>query len=220
MDKSALRQLRYEAQKTIDKYPGLNIKYVGEVPVEIYGNFKIIDNHGEVQGDYDIRVLISKYYPKGFHHLIETSQKIERLIDRHIDKDGNCCVEIRQKAIMIAHTGIGINHFFDKYVYKFFCWQLVYEEDPNVIEQWEHYDPGTRQFYYELLNCKSDEVVRNCLEAVLNKRIPERKELCACGSGKFTKNCHGSIFYDLEKLGTNQLMADVKLFHNGVRKTT
>lgn len=214
MDKKTLKEFCYDVKKTLEKQPGLNVKYRGVTPVEIYGNFRIVDNNGDLQGGFDIRVLISKNYPKGFHHLIETSQKIERIIDRHIDKEGNCCVEILQKALLIAHRGISIKDFFDKYVHKFFCWQLVYEDDPKAVEQWEHYDPGTRQFYYELLGTTNNIAVRKCIEAVLRGKIPHRKDLCVCESGKLSKHCHASDFYDLEKLGSDQLAKDLKIFYN------
>jgi hypothetical protein len=213
MDKSALKELNYDIKKTLEKYQDLRVKCRGATPIEVYGNFRIIDNKGDLQGDFNIRVLISKYYPKGFHHLIETSQKIERIIDRHIDKEGNCCVEIFQKILLIAQRGISVKDFFERYVHKFFCWQLVYEEDPNAVEQWEHYDPGTRQFYYELLGITNDIAVRNCIEAVLRGRIPDRKDKCVCGSGKLTKHCHASDFYDLEKIGREQLIKDLKVFN-------
>lgn len=212
MDKRTFKELCYDVKRVLRKYPGLNINYQGKIPVEINGNFKVIDNNGALQGDFDIRVLISKNYPKGFHHLIETSNKIERIDDRHIDKNGNCCVEILQKTILVGQRGISVIDFFDKYVFKFFCWQLVYEDDPLAIDEWEHYEPGTRRFYYELLGTTNNSAIRKCIEAALKGETPDRNSECICGSRKLFKHCHSSDFYELEKLGNYQLSKDIKVF--------
>lgn len=212
MKKEAIRQLLYDVKKVLISNPGLAAKYVDEIPTELFGNFVIKDHAGAIQGDFDIMVKIPAAYPIGFPTLYETSKKITRIDDRHIDENGGCCVEITQKILSIARNGISLQDFFKKYVHRFFCWQLVYEEDPLILAQWDHRECGVKQFYKELFGSDDKTVSRSFIESVLNRQIPRRKDLCLCGSGKFIKKCHRDVFYELEQIGVKQLLEDLKLF--------
>jgi hypothetical protein len=214
MGKKLIRLLKYDVNAVLDNYPELSVKDINGLPKEVYGNFKIKDNEGVLQGDFDISVLIPASYPNGFPQLIETSKKIERIPDRHIDEHGNCCVEITQKIILISKRGIALQDFFKNYVYKFFCWQLVYEaEGRHALKQWDHGALGILGFYVELIGSGDKVVIAKFIKSVLSNRIPGRKDICICGSGKQTRKCHINIFYELYQIGHVQLLNDLKIIN-------
>lgn len=213
INKRTLKQLRYDIKKVQDEYPDLAVKYVNDLPSELYGKIKIFDNLGVLQEEFDIRVLIPLFYPFGFPSLIEVANRIERILDRHINEAGYCCVEITQKILLLQKRGITLQEFFKNYVYKFFCWQLLYETiGPTQLRQWEHGKKGIKQFYFELLNSNNNNTVRKLILAVLNNKIPNRKALCPCGSSKIIKECHYNEFNDLERIGREQLQKDIIIF--------
>lgn len=213
MTKSQLRALQADVQDVLQLHPELSLVEKNNIPTAIQGKYNVRDDKRVVQGVFDIRVVIPQNYPNEFPILIEKSKNIERKIDRHINPHGIACEEINQMEKIIAAKGITIRQYFDRYVHKYFCWQLVYDEEGNQnLDEWEHEGIGVQNFYRQYLSLNDDATVFACISLIALNRIPGRNDPCPCKSGKKVKQCHGKTFDDLKCIGKDDLLKDMKLF--------
>jgi len=212
MDERKQIILNHDLQMVLENHPDLYVVYKDNRPVSLQGVFKIIDNEGVLQEQFEIKILIPKQYPHGFPILIETSTLIPREDDRHISKEGFACVEITQKANIIAKRGISISQFVDRYVYRYFCWQLLYEYDENArdhLEEWRHKNDGVFDFYIETIGTKGVQVLIAVLELAIMSS-PNPYFVCPCGAEKKLKWCHWQTLLDIRKIGLPQLKIDLE----------
>jgi hypothetical protein len=219
MDKQNLKLLSGEIPLLLNGQPGLRILEKNSIPSEILGNYAVRDDRGVVQETYEIRVLIPSSYPYGFPVMVETSEKIERIIDRHISEEGIACLEMDRKIAILSKYGITLQQFFQNYVHKFLCWQILYDEgEKDQLTEWSHHEGGVVEFYLEYMNMGSKELAKDCLQLIIDHRLPGRNALCPCGSERKMKRCHEKIFDDLKLIGRQQLIKDLQLFLSNVSK--
>lgn len=219
MDSRTLKALNEDLRLVLKSQPGLRCKMLNDIPSSIEGTYEVRDDQGVLQGAFDIRVQIPVGYPYRFPALWETANKIERGLERHVFPDGGVCEEIDRLEKIIAAHGITLNEYFSRYVHRFFCWQLIYEEEGNGnLKEWSHNEDGILQFYKEFLGIHSDSVILDCLQLIASNRVPGRNDRCPCGSKKKAKWCHVKQFEDLKCIGREQLLKDLELFRLQVQK--
>jgi hypothetical protein len=183
--------LANDLRSTLEKFPGLNVIYKGDLPDKIRGNIVIKDEQGNYQGDYDVEIFIPEKYPHEFPQLFETSNKIERIDDRHINKWGEACLEIDIPQYFEAKRGISILRFTEHYVYKYLCGQIYYDYEKKWIEnEWPHAGKGQYDFFSEYFNISDITIIIQMLIYVATKPKPIRTSYCICGSGKKYRQCH------------------------------
>lgn len=197
-----------DVNKVLIKYNGLRVVLNYKLPVELFGKITIKDDLGCVQGVFDIRIEIPKQYPHAFPKLFELSEKIPRVADYHIASNGEACVEIEQKKILVAQKGITIEQFLDNYVYKYLCWQILKTISPQ-LEDWPHYSNGTLLFYCEQLKTRDINIVRKFLFIAGLKLKWDNNEDCFCNSKITFEDCHKTILDELLSLGTDRLIKDL-----------
>jgi hypothetical protein len=219
MKRKLLNDLKADIQAVLKQQPGLRLRFKGDMPYQIWGTYSIYDDQGAWQASFEIQVAIPVNYPHGFPKLVETSQKIERIMDRHIDKKGLICEEIDQAENIIATRGITIKEYFDQYVHKYLCWQLIYDEEgKSYLQEWSHQGDGVFQFYRERLNCDQLTVIQRCLRALVYNQLPGRNDPCLCGGPKKAKYCHGPTLNELKGVGRGQLVNDLKVIQTLIAK--
>jgi hypothetical protein len=213
MDRKTLKILRADIAALFQKHAGLFLRDKNDIPFEIYGIYDVCDDIGALQGEFEIRVFIPEGYPYAFPVMMEKSKKIERVMDRHINEKGIACEEIGQKEKIIASRGISLTEYFQQYVHKYFCWQLIYEEEGNKnLKEYSHEEEGVLEFYQQEFKICDLHTVKKCVEAVAVNRVPGRNDPCPCGSGQKVKFCHQQVFNDLNRIEKQQLLADLKMF--------
>lgn len=213
MRRSLLRLLTEDAQTVVSLNNGLSIKWKDAVPVEIAGNYRIVDGLGAIQADFDIRVVVPANYPYGFPGLWETSTKIPRDLDRHMFPDGKACLENPRRIDLMILRGISLCTFFTDYVHRFFCWQLVYDIDgPAALKGWAHGEEGIREFYCEILQTTDTGFIKEVLKRIVFNQLPGRNDLCFCGREEKFKQCHFKTISQLELITKTKLKGDLELW--------
>lgn len=206
-------QLIADTGSVVGRHPSLAIEWKDGLPHKIAGKYIVMDNAEQSQGDYDIEVTIPAAYPNGFPVLKETSNKIPRDLDHHIGIDGTACVENSRRIMLLERQGITIEDFFDRFVHRFLCWQLVAEIDGIAeLPSWAHGQVGIKQFYRECCDTDDDNQVRQVMAIIAYRRGPERNHPCFCGSGRKYKHCHLAIVQRLDKLDSSIVTGDLRLF--------
>lgn len=111
MNNGALRALLADVEQVKQLHPELNVSYKNKIPHRIYGRYKVINNNGMVQEEYDIEVIIPSQYPHGFPVLKVIGDKIKREDERHLSKEGIACVDITRRIELLVHKGINLVFF-------------------------------------------------------------------------------------------------------------
>src|SRR4051812_32708410 len=71
MNSQILKLLIEDIRLVLKGQPGLRCTTIKEVPSTIEGTYEVRDDHGDIQGDFEIRVQIPLSYPYGFPTLWE-----------------------------------------------------------------------------------------------------------------------------------------------------
>ena len=210
-------KLNKDLSLTLQQNPGLMIFYKKTVPLYVYGNYKLIDNKGIEQGNWDIKIPIPKKYPFEFPGLIEISEKIIRIDDNHISDNGVACTELDIISLYVAQKGITITDFINKYVLRYFSWQLLKENNQTEhLQSWAHSKMGLKEFFYQVLETTNDKFVLECLKMLLKRSMPGRNEDCFCGFKKKYKKCHANQINLLDSYGMNILGKYINIFEEHI----
>jgi len=210
--------IKQDLEDLVKRFPKLRYSYdEKQMRASISGMLEICDAKGNYWKSFNILITVGPGYPYEVPKLKEKSDNIPRQLDRHITKEGDCCVDIPHKLKLKASRGIRLTDFVLYDVYPFFANQLYFDEEHIYANgEWTHNFQGIREFYQEELGIINDESAISILVAILDKRIPERNDLCICGKKKF-KKCHLDAVRFLSCLGETRLREDLSGFRNSIK---
>lgn len=210
-------KLTSDLKLVLQRNPGLSIYYCNNEPKFLFGKYEIHNLNGEIQDFYEIRIYFdANKYPYCFPILQEISNKIQpKCEDRHIDKNGFACVEIRERIPLISKNGITIIEFIKNYVHKYFCWQILFDlNEFEALTEWPHFAPGTLEIYQNLLSLVSIDHIISILSDFVQDKLLVEDKLCACQNGKLFQNCHGNqnkkIIETLKTIGKEIILLGIK----------
>lgn len=182
---------------------------------------EIVLEHPEI-GEYDrysVSIFFPKGYPKAFPRVIEESEKIPRIADRHVNTDNTLCLAVDPEEKLICKNGITFKYFLDKVLVPHLS-RETYRRLSGKYEdgEYSHGIEGLWEFFFTRLETKDKEVVVIELERMLQKnRPPGRNTLCFCGSKMKFKKCHLKKWRDLMPLGDSYLRDQLVILKNDLR---
>tara|TARA_B100001245_G_C22885193_1_gene425858 strand:+ start:1249 stop:1896 length:648 start_codon:yes stop_codon:yes gene_type:complete len=197
-----------------DRFPKLRYIWSEEfLSMVIIGKLDICDRKGVFWDSYDILLITGKNYPFSVPILIETSKKVPHDEERHISKEGICCMDMDHKLLKVASKGIHLCQFILDYVYPFFANQLYYDQECEYADgEWSHHFEGIVEFYHQELQLSDPVLIVKFLEQLLTNSLPPRNSPCLCGSKKYKDcKCKQSIDF-LKGLPTHRLQEDLEGF--------
>ncbi len=201
--------LQNDLKEVTIKYPLLDVQFENSKPKTLLGRLKVVDKRGVFFGSFDVSIGIPTGYPFSFPTMEETSGKIPKILDRHIQPDGYCCVCVLQEQYIEANRGISIINFIDKYAIPFLAAQIYFEKYgywPNG--EYAHGFKGVLQYYLENFGINEIILLQDWLRMYLENRLPKRNDRCVCGEGKF-KKCHLRSFERLALIGRTKISEDL-----------
>lgn len=180
----------------------------------IAGEIDVCDKEGNYWESFNIKILLDKdNYPYCIPEVFETSILIDRNIDWHINKEGNCCLDIPHELEYLSKRGINLIKFFQSKIYPFFA---NVEHKKMVLDyangEYLHHFDGVMQFYKEKLQLTDFSKIILILESVIINNIPGRNELCLCGKNLKIKNCHLNSIDFLKSLSKERILKDLEGF--------
>lgn len=182
------------------------------VKSSLIGEIDIYDDENVYYDSFNININIPEKYPYEFPVLHEISNKIPRIIDRHISEEGKCCVCVTQEEDIRSKRGIKIKDFMFEYVIPFLANQIYFEGNKKWANgEYKHGLAGIFQYYYELFETRNIELILKGLKTYLDKSL-KPYEKCFCGSGKKLKKCHQRFFFELEKMSNKRINDDYFYF--------
>lgn len=208
------KQFEADYQYACDQFPKLR-RYFWNEELKFWvidGELDICDTRGEYWDTFDIKIVVPNTYPYCVPYVLETGQKIPREDDRHISKEGICCLDIEHRLLHMSRRGIRLADFITDKVYPYFANQIYYESEKHYSSgEYRHHFGGVKQFYEEDLQITSTEEVVLILNHILNEKELERNDPCFCGKDKY-KRCHLDTVKFLKSVGKEQLKLDLSKF--------
>ena len=204
-DLSSFLSNHYSFEEIKCKYKGL---------VCLKGKLDVVDDNDDYWGSFDIEIYINETeYPNTVPLVIEVSELIDRTDDNHIAQDGNCCLDIPHKLIILKRRGIELRLFFEETIYPYFA-NYHYKQNSGEYAngEYKHHFKGIKQFYEEEHQLVDENQIIAILEYAIGFTKHQRNQKCSiCGSPKF-KKCCGRKAVDLKIYGIECLKRDLELF--------
>lgn len=173
-----------------EKYPSL-IVLIEDNFIHIRGPLRITDDQGLLLDTFSIDMKLPANFPEEIPEVWEISNKIPRINDRHVDKNGKACLCYRDAIYFYWKPSLTIVDFIKIFVEPFFLWQVEYEitGGKNQDKAYKHGPEGGIQFYQETSGFDDVKIVRQFVECLANKTI-KHYWFCFCDSGKKLGDCH------------------------------
>lgn len=187
-------------------YPKLN-RVQKEDTVIVLGEIPIIHSQmGEIDR-YKVLITFPKEFPNCFPKVIETSNKIPRIADRHVNCDNTLCMAVHPEELAICKNGISFKFFLDKVLVPHLARETYQEQAGNYPDgEFGHGFEGVWEYYEDILNQKNRILIINELEQIVYSNWPNRKSACPCGSGIKFKKCHHRIWSKVIRPGREYLI--------------
>lgn len=203
-----------DIEKFIDKYPKFSvIEFDNSNVIKLQGIIDIVDIDGMYWDSYEVSILLSKKsYPKIIPVVYEVSEKIKRENDWHISINGECCLDITHKLILLQNKGIDIISFYQNKIYSFFAnhvFKLNTGEYANG--DYPHQFDGIKYFYANEIGLSDSTLIIKILTNITNNKLPQKTAICICGQNRF-KHCHLATVIKLIPFGKKRLLEDLLLF--------
>lgn len=196
-------ELKDDLMDTVKHYPllGINendgvLSLSGEIEIFHPTEKKVIDI-------FSLEINFTKNFPYCFPKVIETSGKIEKIIDRHVivNKNNSLCFTVVAEELTICRLGITTRWFLDNVLVPRLAEEYLVNHGGKYAHEFSHGPLGDLEYYYQKFNIKDPKDVIGYLKFILKGEFPKHFERCICGSGLKFKKCHRRIFEDLKATG-------------------
>jgi hypothetical protein len=209
-----MKELFKEIEYVLNKYPKFKIEYVNKSPF-ITGDLDIFDNDLYIE-TYSLDIYITKDYPYRFPKVIETSMKIPREPDRHVNSDGTLCFGNLQDEYRVCKSGIKLMFFFDTILRGHLCREFIKEKSgkyPNGERS--HGNEGLWESYYEIFKTKDKQSILKEFDFIIsNIKKPERNNPCYCNKKVKYKKCHLRLEEQLFDIGKDKAIEIMEKLRN------
>lgn len=163
----------------------------------VCGTYLLFERGGTVHPDgpmteFSIKMELPDNYPKMQPRVFETSNRIPRIADRHVNPDGDCCITVWEHWLLCTE-----NNSFQAYLngplYEFFLSQYTFEQTGRwPFGERPHGHDGLVEAYAEALGIEKDVSLLFYYLRLLAQKWPKGHWLCPCRSGKVIRRCHGA----------------------------
>lgn len=184
----------------------------------LIGDLDVCDLEGNYYETFRIKIYINKDgYPFTTPIVQEITEIIMRADENHIDEGGFCCLDMEHILEKESRKGINLTTFYKNKIYPFFT-NYIFKKETGAYANGEyaHFFDGVVQYYKEELGIEDFKIITNIIYAVASNSIPNRNELCLCGSKLKIKQCHLIKINSLKSLSKSRLISDLINFEKFV----
>ena len=194
-----------------------------EIAFKSYPLLKIVERNGKVfvtgeiplthpnYGEFDrysVWISFPIAYPKRFPIVVEISEKIPRIPDRHINtNDNSICLAVLPQEMKIAKNGISFKYFLDKILVPHLSRETYYSIEKKYPDgEYEHGIEGIWKYFEEILYISNKSIIIQELEKIVNGNWVGRNDFCICNSGIKFKKCHLAKWNKILEIGKQNLV--------------
>ena len=174
--------------------PKLNARQDSSVFI-IEGQYVLVENTGSVSPAgpitaFDIKIVTGNRYPVQEPEVFETSGRIPRSPDRHINGDGDCCVTVWEEWLTISENTT-FAAFLNGPLHEFFLAQYWFEKTGKwPFGERSHGEKGLVEAFADVLGTQNKKQNVIYYLRLLSQDWPKGHWWCPCGSGKLLRHCH------------------------------
>lgn len=209
-----MKRLLQDIDHAIKYYPGLE-KVESSNELRVRGI--IILKHPEI-GEYDrytVSISFPRCYPNCFPKVIEVSEKIPKVADRHVNSDNTLCLAVEPEERILCRNGITFKYFLDKVLVPHLSRETYWNYTGKYEDgEYSHGIEGLWEYFGQLLNATKKEDVLNELEKMLHEKWLGRNAPCFCGKAAKFKNCHRKKWERVMLLGQDYLLNWLDILQN------
>lgn len=206
--------IEQEIEELINNFPDLSLTEQKGNKYIIEGEIDIFDSEDSYCDSFNVKLIKFTNKPNSFPFLFEIGDRIEKIDDRHIAKDGLCCVCIMHEQELREYRPLSLMQYMNEYCIPYFANQIYYEKEGKWAgSDYDHGTHGVLQYYQEQFKIR--EVNKITLE-LRHFLITNQKhyELCFCNSGEKYKKCHKKQHDFLSKFSRKRIQEDIKYLQN------
>ncbi len=187
----------------------------------IVGKIRLFDPITNDEFDsYEVKIEFPNQFPYCFAKVWETSNKIPKKPERHVNPDGSLCLGVIQEEIIITKKGIGIREFIEKILKPHLSretYRRIKKKYPHG--EYSHGIDGVLEYFYEKFNSNNPTNILEILDLILNNKLPERNERrCICGKENKFKKCHLPAIEKVQRLGSDSIALFKDTIQNYIKR--
>lgn len=205
--KEGYKKFADQLKEAITVFPSL-YEANSEDKIILKGSLPVVDKEGRHWEDYDIEIHCSENYPHEFPKLYETSGKIPKIGDWHINEDTlTCCVKVHPEEILRCKNGITLIEYIREEVLPYLFNQTHRRVEGYYVNgEYAHGVAGIYQFYAETLRTGYNiKLTLEIMNFIATHERPSRTSFCFCGKKIKFRHCHRDAFDKLKSIGDIQL---------------
>lgn len=184
----------------------------GEIPLVHPGK-------GEIDR-YEVLIKFPEAFPRCFPKVIETSKKIPRVADRHVNHDNTLCLAVLPEERVISKNGMSFKFFLDKVLVPHLARETYYERKGVYPDgEYAHGYEGIWEYYESILGKADRTKIVEELELIAHSKWPGRNHKCPCGSGLKFKKCHNEKWQKIIKPGQDYFLEILILLREYLHET-
>jgi len=187
-------------RKLKNKFIGLELIETEDGRFIVSGNLSFSHSHDgkTVEDDYDVEIVIPNDYPQNPPAVKETSNKIPRNKDNHVNpKDGTLCLGAPLAVKRKFAQQRNLLWFVIEQVISF-LFLYSYKRDYGLLPFGElsHGAGGLLEYYNDLFSVQDNWQVLGLLKILADDNY-RGHALCPCGSSKKVRFCHGDLLREI-----------------------
>lgn len=204
-------KLKKDIALTLEQYPKLALIERPDSPPSLKGQIDIVDD-GATLETFDVLIQYTEGFPNGYPLTYEIGGRFPRSNrDLHINSDGTLCLNVEQEEALETRNGITTNDFIQKVLIPNLAWRVCKLEGLTTeLDEYRHGILGIIDSYKEKLKTDNVRLILVLLGRAALNQIPERNDLCFCGSEKKYKLCHHQAIESLKLIKRDVLIKHFK----------
>lgn len=203
----------------LKSYPDLR-RVTKDGCVQVKGEIPLVHpKKGEIDR-YEVLIKFPESFPRCFPKVIETSKKIPRVAERHVNHDNTLCLAVLPEERVISKNGMSFKFFLDKVLVPHLA-RETYRERKEVYPDGEyaHGYEGIWEYYAGILGQVDRTKIIEELELIAHSKWPGRNHKCPCGSGLKFKNCHIEKWQKIINAGQDYVQKTVMVLKANLHET-
>ncbi|MCP3055058.1 SEC-C metal-binding domain-containing protein [Aurantimonas marianensis] len=188
-----------DVQQAVAAYqPELNVTTTKDIII-LDGLFVVSGPQGPFDW-YQVRVGITAGFPWEEPCVVETGDRIPKVVDRHVFPDhGDCCLGVWEEWLITAsdHT---FEAFMTGVMHDYFVSQTYFEAKGEwPFGERSHGDAGVVESFADLLGVGNDKAIIVEYLRLMSWKHVKGHASCPCGSGRRLRQCHRDKVDQLKK---------------------
>ncbi|MEZ7172972.1 hypothetical protein [Sporosarcina sp. OR05] len=147
--------------------------------------------YGDIQVDFELEIQIPVEYPNSLPKVFETSNKVERIPENHVNYDGSLCLGAPIRLKMTMRKNPSLIYFFENCIlpYLYAVSLKIYKGESFVFGELAHGKLGLIEDFKNLFNLSEEKKVYHMLFLLGTSKREANRLLCPCGCKKRVSTC-------------------------------